>query len=147
MSDFRRQALDRTDAPPELSPELADLGRLQAAAAALLQRDRDLYPALLERFRTKGPSSELSRLALEAAGDIAAVLQPLRARPDLLEVLEEQPNIPAPPLIVLDQLQFSYLLLTEGARDEQREALLTPDALDELLAAARVRDWLQFVGV
>jgi len=145
MSDFRREALGEGDRPPELSPELAFLAERQAAASVLLQRDRELYPTLLERYRAEGTSEELSEIALEAAGDIGAVSQSLRSRPDLLDVLEDS-QFPGPPMILLDQLMFSYLLLTDAATEEQRYALLSPDALDELLKLPRVVEWLQLMG-
>jgi hypothetical protein len=142
MSEFRRQALDDSDRPPELSPEAAFLAARQAAAAVLLQRDRELYPELLQRYRDEGSSAELSELALEAAGDLATVLQSLRSRQDLIEALEQHPQVTAPPLVLFDQLQYSYLLLTDGATEEQREGLLTPRALDELLNSKRITEWL-----
>lgn len=145
MSEFRRQALDDSDQPPELSPELAFLASRQAPMAVLLERDRQAYPQLLERYRSEGPSPELTEAALEAAGDIATVLQSLRSRQDLLEVLESQDKVPAPPLAVLDQIQYSYLLLTDAASEEQREALLKPEDLDEMLRIERVADWLASV--
>jgi hypothetical protein len=142
MSEFRRQALDDSGRPPELSPEAAFLAARQAAAAVLLQRDRELYPELLRRYHDEGPSAELSELALEAAGDLATVLQSLRSRQDLIEALEQHPQVTAPPLVLFDQLQYSYLLLTDGATEEQREGVLTPRALDELLNSKRITDWL-----
>jgi hypothetical protein len=142
MSEFRQRALDDSDRPLGLSPEAAFLAARQAAAAVLLQRDRELYPMLLQRYHDEGPSPELSELALEAAGDLATVLQSLRSRQDLIEALEQHPKVTAPPLVLFDQLQFSYLLLTDGATEEQREGLLTPRALAELLNSKRITDWL-----
>ena len=143
MSDFRRFVLDESDVPADLMPELALVYKRQGAAAVLLLRDREVYPRLLARYHDEGPSAELSEAALEAASDLATVLQSLRSRQDLIELLEQHPDVIAPPLPLLDQLQYSYLLLTDGAADEeQREALLTPEGLEELLSAPRVAKWL-----
>jgi hypothetical protein len=133
-SEVRREAFDPWDLAPELNPEPAFLTERQAAAAAVhLERDRELYPELLERYRAERPSAELSELALEAAGELATVLQSLRSTESGSDVLNEVSDPPLPPLIVLDQLQFSYLLLTDGASEEQRQALLRGKELDWFL--------------
>jgi hypothetical protein len=147
MSEFRQFVLDDSDVPPELRPDLALLFKRSVAAALLLQRDRDVYPHLLERFQQEGRSPELTELALEVAADIAAVCQSLRARQDLLRILEEIPEVPGPPLVLLDQLMYSYLLLTEGAGEDHHEALLSLRAFEELLGSKRVNDWFEWAGL
>jgi hypothetical protein len=144
MSEFRRGVLDESDIPPDLRPDLALVYKQQAAAAVLLMRDREAYPRLLERFRSEGASYELSMAALEAAGDLATVCQALRARQDILQVMDALPDVIAPPLVVLDQLFYSYLLITGAATDVQSDGPLEPEGLDKLINTKRVSDWLEF---
>lgn len=143
MSEFRRGLFDSDTPPADLSADAALLVKRQVAATVLLERDRSLYTELFARYHAEGPSRELSELALEAAGDLGAVLQSLRSRPDMLQALEDRPSLTGPPLIVFDQLQFSYLLLTDGAPEEHRDVLLSPEELDELLSLPEVTDWLK----
>jgi hypothetical protein len=142
MSELRRVLLDDSNAPTGLSPDAAFLASRNAGAAALLVHHADVYRALYDRYQREGPSAEIDAIALEAAGDLATVMQSLRRRPDLLSVMEVSPDVVAPPLPIIDQLLFSFVLLTDPEASEDSKASLSPDALDELLALAGVKEWL-----
>lgn len=44
---------------------------------------------------------------------------------------------------VIDQILFSFVLLTGDGDEEAAEALLPPDELDDLLATDKVQAWLK----
>jgi len=142
MSEIRRTLLDDSGAPAGLSPDAAFIASRNAGAAALLLHHADVYRALHARYQQEGPSAEIEAIALEAAGDLATVMQSLRRRPDLLLVMEVSPDLVAPPLPIIDQLLFSFVLLTDSHAGEDSEAALTPQILDELLALPTVKRWL-----
>lgn len=57
---YRRNVINRKARFPGLDAELTFLTERQPAMVALLARDYELYPSMLERFETEGPSPELS---------------------------------------------------------------------------------------
>jgi hypothetical protein len=142
MSDLRRELLDTSDAPPGLSPDLRFLASRQAALGALFQDHADRYKALHIATRDAGPTAQTRAAALEAAGNLATLLQSLRSREDLQVALVHAPGFTPTPLLAVDQLFFSLTLLTSTDEDE-RGAALTPDAVDELMRSHRVQDWLR----
>jgi hypothetical protein len=143
MSELRRTLLDDSDAPPELSPDLAFLAARNAAVAALLLHHAEGYRSLYERYRREGPSPEIEEIALDAAGGLATVMQSLRRRGDLLLALEQAPDLAGPPLIIIDQLYFSLLLMTGPDAEVESEMCLSVAALDELMANNAVQKWLK----
>lgn len=147
MNEFRRELLaEGSGAPEELTAEERFLLDRFAAVAALLLGRRAHYRALWERHRDEGPSAGVAQVALEAAGDIAVVMQSLRRRQGLLLALRESPINPAYATGALDQIFFSLTLLTGASQDVESEAALTPEALDELLELPKLRDWLSKLG-
>jgi hypothetical protein len=142
MSELRRSLLDDSDAPPELSADLAFLGARNAAAAALLLHHAEVYRLLLDRYREEGPSEDIEEIALEAAGNMATVLQAMRRRDELLTAMRYA-NLAAPPMIVIDQLFFSFLLMTGPGDEDDVKMLLSGDDLDELLALESTQAWLK----
>jgi hypothetical protein len=143
MNELRRTLLDDSDAPRELSPDLAFLASRNAAAAAVLLHHAEVYRDLLDRYRAEGPSEEIEEIAIDAAGNLATVLQPLRRREDLLTAMEYAPNLAAPPMAALDQLFFSFVLMTGPDADGESENLLSADDLDALLATESTQAWLK----
>ena len=149
MNELRRELLDSSDAPPELSPDLRFLASRQASLAALLldhaQRYKILYKAARENSTLEGIRAE----ALDAAGNLGTLLQSLRSREELQVALAQAPGHIPTPLLAADQLFFSFTLLASAAPDgldEEQAAALTPDQVDELFRSQRVRDWLHGLG-
>jgi hypothetical protein len=147
MNELRRDLLDDSTAPAELSPDLRFLASRQAALAALFLDHAQRYRDLLTRHRAEGTSSALRAAALDAAGNLALVLQQLRRRDDLQAVLVAAEHHEPAPLYAIDQLQFSLLLLSGPASEDDLMACLSPAGLDGLLASHHVRDWLHGLGV
>jgi hypothetical protein len=145
MNELRRELLDTSDAPPELSSDLQFLASRQAALGALLRDHSERYKALYNAIQSTGPTQETKQAALEAAGNLGTVLQSLRGREDLQAALAHAPGHTPTPLLAVDQLFFSFTLLTTADPDEL-EAALTPDGVDELFRSERVRDWLHGLG-
>ncbi|MDQ6775096.1 MAG: hypothetical protein M3071_02500 [Actinomycetota bacterium] len=145
MNEFRRGLLDDRDAPPELSPNLVFMGSRNASLAALVPHHAELYRHLLARYRREGWSPDIEAIALDAAGNLATLMQSFRRREDLLIAMEVAPNIEPPPMIIIDQLLFSFVLLTKPDADDNAEGLLSEEALSELLANDAVQLWLKDV--
>jgi hypothetical protein len=145
MNELRRELLDTSDAPPELSPDLQFLAARQASLGALLLDHAERYKVLYQDISTTGPTHATQQAALEAAGNLATVLQSLRSREELQVALAHAPGHTPTPLLAVDQLFFSFTLLTTANQDEL-EAALTPDGVDELFRSERVRDWLHGLG-
>jgi hypothetical protein len=148
MNELRREMLDSSDAPPELSPELGFLASRQAALAALLLDHAERYKALYAAARTDGSTEEIQAAALDGAGNLGTVLQSLRSREDLQAALAHAPGHTPTPLLAVDQLFFSFTLLAaaSGDRTEELDAALPPEGVDELFRSQRVRDWLHGLG-
>jgi hypothetical protein len=142
MNEFRRGLLDDGDAPPELTPNLVFVGSRNPALAALFTHHAELYRHLLDRYRREGWSPDIEAIALDAAGNLATLMQSLRRREDVLVAMELAPNIVPPPMIIIDQLLFSFVLLTEPDEDDNEAGLLSEEALSELLANNAVQSWL-----
>jgi hypothetical protein len=142
MNEFRRSLLDDADAPPELSPNLVFIGSRNPTLAALFTHHAELYRHLLDRYRREGSSPDIAAIALDAAGNLATVMQSFRRREDLLAAMRDAPNIVMPPMIIIDQLLFSFVLLTEPDENDNEAGLLSEEALSELLANNAVQSWL-----
>jgi hypothetical protein len=145
MNELRRELLDTSDAPPELGPDLQFLASRQAALAALLLDHSERYKALHQRISTTGPTPETKQQALQAANNLATLLQSLRSREDLQAALASAPGHTPTPLLAVDQLFFSFTLLTATGEPELGAAL-SPDGVDELFRSERVREWLHGLG-
>jgi hypothetical protein len=145
MKQLRREMLDSSDAPAELSPDLRFLASRQASLATLMLDHAEHYKVLYTAARENGTTAEIRAAALEAAGNLGTILQSLRSREDLQVALAHAPGYTPTPLIAVDQLFFSFTLLT-GAGGEELDAALAPEDVDELLGADRVRDWLHGLG-
>jgi hypothetical protein len=145
MNELRRELLDSSDAPPELSPDLKFLASRQASLAALT-RDHAKRYKILHKAARENPNLEGIRAeALDAAGNLGTLLQSLRSREDLQVALAHAPGYVPTPLLAIDQLFFSFTLLA-GPGGEELEAALTPDQVDQLFRSERVREWLHSVG-
>ena len=144
MTERRRELLDTSDAPPDLSPDLRFLASRQASLAALFTDHAQRYLTMYRAIRETGATADTRAQALEAAGDLATLLQSLRGREDLQVALAHAPGHVPTPLLAVDQLFFSFALLA-GATESASEALdaaLTPEGVDELIRSQRVREWL-----
>jgi hypothetical protein len=148
MTKLRREMLDSSDAPPELSADLKFLASRQASLAALLLDHAEHYKVLYQAARQSGTTEEIRTAALDAAGNIGTVLQSLRSREDLQVALAQAPGYTPTPLIAIDQLFFSFTLLAAAGEDrlDELDAALAPEGVDELFRSQRVRDWLHGLG-
>jgi hypothetical protein len=143
MNELRRSLLDDSDAPTGLSPDAVFLASRNAGAAGLLLHHSEVYRGLLERYQREGPSAEIEEMALDAAGNLATVMQSLRRREDLLTAMEYNADVAAPPMPIIDQLLFSLVLLTDPDAGEDSKACLSSEGLDELLASDVTQAWLK----
>ena len=146
MTTRRRELLDTSDAPPQLSPDLQFLASRQASLAALVLDHAERYEALYATVHNTGPTAQTKHEALQAAGNLGALLQSLRSREDLQAALIQAPGFVPTPLLAVDQLFFSFTLLanaSDAAGGEELDAALTPDAVAEILGSERVQDWLR----
>jgi hypothetical protein len=144
MNELRRELLDSSDAPAELSPDLRFLASRQASLAALVLDHAQRYKTLYKATRENHNLEEVQAAALDAAGNLATLLQSLRGREDLQVALARAPGYTPTPLLAVDQLFFSFTLLAGLGADgvEVLDAALSPQGVDELLGSQRVRDWL-----
>jgi len=148
VNELRREMLDSSDAPAELSPDLRFLASRQASLAALMLDHAEHYKVLYTAARESGITEEIHTAALEAAGNFGTVLQSLRSREDLQIALAHAPGYTPTPMLAVDQLFFSFTLLAGVGRDslDQLDAALGPEGVDELFRSQRVRDWLHGLG-
>jgi hypothetical protein len=148
VNELRREMLDSSDAPAELSPDLKFLASRQASLAALMLDHAEHYKVLYTAARQNGTTEEIQTAALDAAGNLGTVLQSLRSREDLQAALAHAPGYTPTPLIAVDQLFFSFTLLAGHGGDalQELDAALPPEGVDELFRSQRVRDWLHGLG-
>ena len=148
MNELRREMLDSSDAPAELSPDLRFLASRQASLAALMLDHAEHYKLLYTAARESGITEEIRTAALDAAGNLGTVLQSLRSREDLQIALAHAPGYTPTPMLAVDQLFFSFTLLAGVSGDslDQLDAALAPEGVDELFRSQRVRDWLHGLG-
>ncbi len=148
MNELRREMLDSSDAPAELSPDLKFLASRQATLAALMLDHAEHYKVLYRAAREGGPTEEIQAAALDAAGNLGTLLQSMRGREDLQVALAHAPGHTPTPLLAVDQLFFSFALLASVGADriEELDAALPPDGVEELFRSQRVRDWLHGLG-
>lgn len=148
MNELRREMLDTSDAPAELSPDLRFLASRQAVLAALMLDHAEHYKVLYMAAREDRSAEEVRTAALDAAVNLATILQSLRSREDLQVALAHAPGYTPTPLLAVDQLFFSFTLLAGAGADNAQEldAALPPEGVDDLFRSERVRDWLHGVG-
>jgi hypothetical protein len=143
VSELRRALLDLDVGVPELPDELRFLAARQAALGPLLLHHAELYRELCERIEREGSSEDTAAVALEAAGDLATLMQTLRRREDLLSVLAESPVTEALPGVLIDQLIHSFAILACPEAEDQLPAAATPIHLDRLMGSRPMRAWLK----
>jgi len=148
VNELRREMLDSSDAPAELSPDLRFLASRQASLAALMLDHAEHYKVLYTAARESGITEEIQTAALDAAGNLGTLLQSLRSREDLQIALAHAPGYTPTPMLAVDQLFFSFTLLAGVGRDslDQLDAALGLEGVDELFRSQRVRDWLHGLG-
>jgi hypothetical protein len=148
VNELRREMLDTSDAPAQLSPDLRFLASRQASLAALMLDHAEHYKVLYRAAQASGGDREIRTAALNAAGNLATILQSLRSREDLQVALAHAPGYTPTPLLAVDQLFFSFTLLAgAGAGSVQElDAALAPEGVDDLFRSERVRDWLHSAG-
>lgn len=112
----------------------------------LLAHHGELYSELHRRLRDEGPSEELDALAVEAAVDIALLMQSLRREREILHAAFEMPVSPLVASLELDDLFRSFVLLT-GRDDVERMAARDPDGILVTFEQLEpLREWLEVVG-
>lgn len=148
MNELRRALLDEGDASSELSPELRFLASREASLAGLMLDHLELYSHLMLRYRREGTSADLQAIALDAAGNLGTVMQSMRARQELVNVLAHVPGRPGVPLPLIDQLFHCFVMLSEPCTEDEELALLSPqEAQETFLDPERVRSWLLVFGI
>jgi hypothetical protein len=142
---LRQVLTEDHEADPRLTEDEKFLANHLAVVAAVLTRLAEAYPELLERQRREGQSDEVRAAAHEMAEQAATVLQALRRRQDLIAVAQETPMNPSQAIAVLDELFFSYCLLS-GPDDARLKVILREDEPRALIDALGVREWLELHG-
>lgn len=126
----------------EYEPDARFLIARQEAAAGLLLDHAELLELVHEHHVRDGPSPQLEAIAVEAAGNLATVLQPLRRRQDLLNLLIEDPDVPAVPMALIDQMLFSFVLLTGPRNEGYLAAALSPEEVGEFMNSLAIQEWM-----
>jgi hypothetical protein len=148
VNELRRELLDESGTSAELSPELRFLAAREGALAGLVLDHVELYQQLITRYRTEGSSPDLQAIALAAAGNLGTVLQSMRSRQDLVNVLAHTPERNGVPLWLIDQLFHCFVMLTEPCtEDEELTLLSSAGAHQTFFDSERMRDWLLSFGV
>lgn len=129
-------------APPSITSDERFLFRHLAAVAALLIDQPDAYRSLRARRGAEEPSEEVRAIAHDQAERAATVLQSMHRRQDLIVAAQDTPFRPSEALAVLNQLFFSFCLLS-GPDDDLVEAALDGEAASALLEALDVNQWLE----
>jgi hypothetical protein len=140
---LREQLLDGSDVDPELVPDARFLVARQEAAAGLLIDHAELLELVHDRYAENGPSPDLETIALEAAGNFAVVLQSLRRRQDLLNLLILDPEAPAVPVALMDQILFSFLLLSGPRNERYLKSLLSTSDVEGFMRSLAVQGWME----
>jgi hypothetical protein len=140
VEQLNRPIAGHRDRPP-LDGAEEHLLRHMLVGARLLPGATERYRALRARWEADGTSAGLRAEALDAAGDIAAVLQGARRDRELALRLRETPLKPTQLLAALDQVFYSLVLLTSADAAEAGQSM-TADELDVLLAMKGLRSWL-----
>jgi hypothetical protein len=123
-------------------PDALFLIARQEAAAGLLLDHAELLELVHEHYVRDGPSPHLEAIAVEAAGNLATVLQSLRRRQDLLNLLIEDPDVPAVPMALIDQMLFSFVLLTGPRNERYLAAALSPEEVGEFMDSLAIQEWM-----
>jgi hypothetical protein len=132
---------DLPDIPGGVRPDsFVLLVRLRAIVILLAYRGA-LYKDLVARRR----SPDTDAAALEAAVDIASVLQSLRRERELLAATRSSALDPGVANKILDDLFSSFVLLT-GRDENEAAALLDPEWFDARLRGAKFREWVAALG-
>jgi hypothetical protein len=126
---------------PPLDEAEEYLLRHMLVAARLLPGQTERYRALRRRWEAEGTSEALRADALEAAGDIAALLQGARRERGLAIELRETPLKPTQLFGAFSQILYSLVLLT-GTDPDEAGLSMTEEDLEVLLVMKSLRDWL-----
>jgi hypothetical protein len=126
----------------EYEPAARFLIARQEAAAGLLLDHAELLELVHAHYVQDGPSRHLETIAVQAAGNLATVLQSLRRRQDLLNLLIADPDVPAVPMALIDQLLFSFVLLTGPRNERYLNAALSPKDVGEFMRSRAVQEWM-----
>jgi hypothetical protein len=112
------------------------------AIVILLAYHGALYKDVVGRRRTP----EIDAAALEAAVDIACVMQSLRRDRELLAATRGSALDPGVANKILDDLFASFVLLT-GRDEHEVPALLDAEWFDARVSGAKFRDWVAALGL
>jgi hypothetical protein len=147
-SSLTRDAENAPPPPADWNENERWLFRHLVVVAYLLQEKPQRYRDLLAQWESESPSEELRASALHEAGALGLVLQSVRSRPEVLAGVAETPYKPTLALGALDQLFYSFTLLTSASpEDDYTEARITPDELDGLfLQRPKLREWMAQMG-
>jgi hypothetical protein len=140
VEQLDRRLAGHRDLPP-LDEAEEYLLRHMLVGARLLPGAAARYRALRGRWESEGTSEALRAEALDAAGDIAAVLQGARRERERALALRATPLKPTQLLGALSQIFDSLVLLTSTDAAEAGLSL-SADQLDVLLAMKSLQVWL-----
>lgn len=148
MNEIRRALVSEEGVSDEMPPDVRFLSAREGALIGLYVDHVELYEHLITRYHREGTSEALRAIALDAAGNLSTILQSLRSRQDLVTLLEQVPDRPGIPLLVIDQLFHCFTLLTAPVSEDDEAMLLTAaEAHEILLDDDLIRDWLLRAGV
>lgn len=145
-ADLHALLEDYGDAPPELNDdERWLLNHLAVVAAALPEYD-ERYRALLTVHEAEGATPELRASALEAAGELAVLLQSVYRRPVVITASWQSSLDPRLALAAIDNLFYSFTLLPCHDGDDYGEARLEVEELDDLMLSPQMQAWFEEMG-
>ena len=148
MNELRRSLLSEEGVSDELPPDVRFLSAREGNLIPIFVDHVELYQHLITRYHREGTSPDLQAIALDAAGDLATILQSMRARQDLVNVIGQAPDRRPLPLLLVDQLFYCFTLLSQPCTEEDEEALLSPQGMhDTTFGIDEVRDWLARYGI
>lgn len=133
--------LEGFDDLPEPDDDVECLLRHLLVGAAILPGHSERYRRLRRQLEDEGTSDGLRAAALEAAGDLAAVLQGAARQNASAVALADMGLRPLELLGALGQLFASFVVLTAPEPDDAGTSM-TADELDDLLATPGLEDWL-----
>jgi hypothetical protein len=126
---------------PQLGEADEPLLRHMYVGAALLPSQVVRYRVLRERWEDDGTSAELRAEALEAAGDLAAVLQGARRERPRAIALRQTPLKSTQLFAALEQIFYSLVLLTAPEADLAGLSM-REEELDGVIAMPSLQAWL-----
>jgi hypothetical protein len=126
-----------------LNPVEEDILHAMTVGGAILPSVVERYRDIAARRREHGTHDAVRREALEAAGDLAAVLQVARRHQPQLAVLGDTELKSSHLFQMLEHLYDSFVLLTDPEFSDETDVTLSDEDLVVMLSLPRLQEWLE----